>query len=164
MSGTRDGPNRSGETQDQPVTFLLLLRLVLEEPILFRRRMRSSFKLGVSLLSLALLATPTMACLLPAASITPAEQECCKRMVGECGKAGMPQSHPCCQTTTVPDQFAAIKSSVDVNSLHVMLGVTHTLGDVLIIPSLQALGSGPWAADIHSPPISPPASISVLRI
>jgi hypothetical protein len=126
--------------------------------------MRSAFKLGVSILSLLLLATPIMACLIPAASMTAAERDCCKRMAGDCGKPGMPQSHPCCQTTTVPDHVAAIKSSSDVNSFHVILAVKYALDHTFRIPTLQESGSAPWTADIHSPPISPQASISILRI
>ncbi len=126
--------------------------------------MRSAFKVGVSLLSLLLLATPIMACLIPAASMTAAERDCCKRMAGECGKAGMPQSHPCCQTTTIPDHFAAIKSSSDVNPIQLALAFTYALHHTFITPTLQEPDSDPFAADIHSPPISPPASISVLRI
>src|SRR5215469_15421278 len=116
--------------------------------------MRLGFKGGVSILSLLLMATPIMACLIPAASMTAAERECCKRMAGECGKAGMPQSHPCCQTTTVSTHFAAIKSSSDVQ-LSWALAVTYALDYAFITPTLQESGSAPWAADIHSPPISP---------
>jgi hypothetical protein len=126
--------------------------------------MRPVFKAGVSILSLLLMATPIMACLIPAASMTAAERECCKRMAGECGKPGMPHSHPCCQTTTVPNQFAAIKSSSNVNAVQLALAVTYALDYAFMTPTLQESGSAPWAADIHSPPISPPASISILRI
>src|SRR5215469_14035160 len=126
--------------------------------------MRPVFKAGVSILSLLLLATPIMACLIPAASMTAAERDCCKRMAGECGKAGMPHSHPCCQTTTVPNQFAAIKSSSNVNAVQLALAVTYALDYAFVTPTPQESGSAPWAADIHSPPISPPASISILRV
>jgi len=126
--------------------------------------MRPAFKAGVSMLSLLLLAMPIMACLIPAASMTATERECCKRMAGECGKAGMPQSHPCCQTTTVPDQFAAIKISANVNSVQVTLAVTYLPHHTFMTLAPQESGPGPWAADIYSPPVSPPASSSVLRI
>jgi hypothetical protein len=85
-------------------------------------------------------------------------------MAGDCGKPGMPQSHPCCQTTTVPDQFAAIKSSSAVNSAFVMLAAKYALDHTFSIPTLQESGSAPCTADIHSPPISSQASISILRI
>src|SRR5216684_3974218 len=117
--------------------------------------MRPAFKAGISMLSLLLLATPIMACLIPAASMTAAERDCCKRMAGECGKARMPQSHPCCQAT-VPDYLAANKSSSDVNSVQLTLAVTYVLHHTFMTPTQQESGSAPWAADIHSPPISPP--------
>jgi hypothetical protein len=43
----------------------------------------------------------------------------------------MPQSHSCCQTTTVPDHLAAIKSSSDANSNHSVLVVAHMLAPTL---------------------------------
>jgi 3-methyladenine DNA glycosylase AlkC len=121
-------------------------------------------KVGVSLLSLLLLATPIMACLVPAAAMTAAERDCCKRMAEECGKAGMPQSHSCCQTTTVPDHMAAIKSSSDMNSQHPTLFVAYAISPELTIAVVSEFGSSPWAADIHSPPVSPHVAISILRI
>jgi hypothetical protein len=126
--------------------------------------MRPAFKVGVSLLSLLLLATPIMACLVPAAAMSAEERDCCKRMAQECGKMGMPQSHSCCQTTTVPDHFAAIKSSSDVTLIRLALVLAYAIESTLKIPTVQESGSAPWAADIHSPPISPPVAISILRI
>jgi len=126
--------------------------------------MRAAFKLAIALLSLLLMTTPIMACLIPAAAMTTAERDCCKRMAHDCGNAGMPQSHPCCQTTTVPNHFAAIKSSSDVNLVHVALTAPYLLDHTFTIPTLQESNSAPWATDIHSPPTLPPASISVLRI
>lgn len=145
-------------------TFHSMLRPLHERTYTFQRPMRTLFKVGVAVLSLLLLATPIMACLMPATSMTAAERDCCKRMAQECGKTGMPQSHSCCQTATVPDHFAAIKSSSDVNSAHVALAITYAPAETFQIPTLLQWNSCPWAADIHSPPISQPASISVLRI
>jgi hypothetical protein len=121
-------------------------------------------KVGVSLLSLLLLATPIMACLIPAAAMTAVERDCCKRMAQECGNKGMAQSHSCCQTTTVPDHLAAIESSSDVNSQQPTLFVTYAIHPGPAIATLPEPRSSLWAADIHSPPVSPPVAISVLRI
>jgi 3-methyladenine DNA glycosylase AlkC len=121
-------------------------------------------KVGVALLSLLLLAMPIMACLVPAAGMTAAERDCCKRMAEECGKAGMPQSHSCCQTATVPDHLAAIKSSSDANSQYPTMFVAHVIHPALTIAIVSDSGSSPLAADIHSPPVSPPVAISILRI
>jgi len=75
-------------------------------------------KVGVSLLLLLVLATPMMACLIPAIAMTAADRDCCKRMAGHCGHKGKAQSHSCCQTITVPDHFAAIKISPVVHGQH----------------------------------------------
>jgi len=121
-------------------------------------------KVGVSLLSLLLLAAPIMACLIPAAEMTAAERDCCKRMAHQCGDKGMGQSHSCCQTTTVADHLAAIKSSSDVNSQPSTLFVAYAIHPGPTIRTLPEPRSSPWATDIHSPPVSPPGAISVLRI
>jgi hypothetical protein len=120
-------------------------------------------KVGVCLVALLLLATPIMACVVPAAAMTAAERDCCKRMAQECGNKGMPQSHSCCQTTTVLDHLAAIKSSSDVNPTHLLV-LAEAIQPAPIIATVPEAGSSPWAADIHSPPVSPPVTISVLRI
>src|SRR5207244_7264334 len=121
-------------------------------------------KVGVSVLSLVLLATPTMACVMPAAAMTAAERDCCKRMAQECGK-GMAKSHSCCQTTAVPDHLPAIKSSSpEISSKHLALILLHALPPSPTVGMIPEFGSSPWAADIHSPPVSPPVTISVLRI
>jgi len=125
--------------------------------------MKAVGKVGVALLSLVLLATPIMACVIPAATMSAAERDCCKRMGPECGK-GMAKSHSCCQTETVPNHLPAIKSSSDVNSSHLALVLAHALPPIPIVTTMPESGSSPWAPDIHSPPVSPPVTISILRI
>lgn len=117
-------------------------------------------KVGVSILSLWMLAIPIMACAQPAAEMTAAERECCKRMARDCGMSGMPQSHPCCQTTPAPDHLAVIKSSSDIGSRHLGLVVAHALPLTPTVVVMSDFGSLPLALDIHSPPVS----ISILRI
>ena len=87
--------------------------------------MKPISKVGVSLLLLLVLATPMMACLIPALAMTAAERDCCKRMAGDCGHKGKAQSHSCCQTITVPDHLAAIKSSSVVNGQHPTIPVAY---------------------------------------
>jgi len=124
--------------------------------------MKPVVKVVVSLLSLLLFAAPIMACALPAMAMTAAEHDCCKRMAGECGKKGM--SHSCCQTTTVPDHLPAIKSSSDVSSRHLALVLVHALQPIPTLAMMPESGSSLQVEDIHSPPVSPPVTISVLRI
>jgi len=121
-------------------------------------------KVGVSILALLLFATPIMACALPAMAMTKAEHECCKRMAQDCGKSGMAQSHSCCQTTTAPDRLPAIKSSSDVNSRHLALVLAHALPPIPTITTMPESGSSVQVVDIHSPPVSPPVAVSILRI
>jgi hypothetical protein len=121
-------------------------------------------KVGVSLLLLLVLATPMMACLIPAIAMTAGERDCCKRMAGDCGHKGKVQYHSCCQTITVPDHLAAIKSSSDVNGQHPTMLVAYKVYNGLINPTVPGFGSAPLAVDIHSPPVSPPVAVSVLRI
>jgi hypothetical protein len=130
----------------------------------FREAMRLVVKVGVSLLSLLLFAAPIMACALPAMAMSAEERECCKRMARECGNMGMGKSHSCCQAVSVPDHLPAIKSSSDVGSMHLTLALVHALPPLPTIATIPESGSSPWAADIHSPPVSPPAGIFVLRI
>jgi hypothetical protein len=130
----------------------------------FPEAMKLVGKVGVSLLSMLLFAAPIMACALPAMARSAAERECCKRMAQECGDKGMAKSHSCCQTVSLPDHLPAIKSSSDVGSKHLTLSLLHALPPLPTIATISESGSSPWAADIHSPPVSPPASISILRI
>jgi hypothetical protein len=158
----RDGllPFRPSVTCTFPSWIASNLRLNLY----FREVMKLVGKVGVSLLSLLLFAAPIMACALPAMAMSAAERECCKRMAHECGNQGMAKSHSCCQSVSVPDHLPAIKSSLDAGSKHLALALVHALPPVSTIATMLASGSSPWAVDIHSPPVSPPARISVLRI
>ena len=130
----------------------------------FPRAMKVVAKVGVSVLSLLLFAAPIMACAVPAMAMSAAERECCKRMAQECGNRGMAKFHSCCQTVLVPDHLPAIKTSSDVGSIHLTLALVHALPPLPTISAIPESGSSPWAADIHSPPVSPPAGIFVLRI
>jgi hypothetical protein len=125
---------------------------------------RLAVKIGVSTLALLLAALPVMACTIPGAEMTAVERDCCKRMAQECGKSGMDQSHSCCQTTLVPDHLSAIKSSSDIDSKHLELVVLHGLPSMPTVAVISDTGFSLSAPVIHSPPVSPPASVSVLRI
>jgi hypothetical protein len=121
-------------------------------------------KVGVSLLSLLLFATPIMACTMQANAMTAAERDCCKRMAQECGKGKMSQSHSCCKTVAMPDHLPAIKSSSDFNSAHQVLLLAHVLPQISVAMPLVEFAPAVWASDMHGPPGSPPVTISVLRI
>src|SRR6266852_808957 len=122
---------------------------------------RLAAKVGISLLALLLAALPVMACTIPGVAMTAVEHDCCKRMAQECGKTGMKQSHSCCQTSPVPEHLSALKSSSDISSKNLAPVVLHGLPSIAAVPDAGLSLSAP---DIHSPPVSPPTSISVLRI
>jgi hypothetical protein len=125
--------------------------------------MTTAAKVIISVLSLVMLAAPIMACAMPASAMTAAERNCCKRMAYECGK-GMAKSHSCCQTTTVPDRTPAIKSSSDVDAKRPAMIFVHALAPMLAVATMPESGSTRWAIAIHSPPVSAPLTVSVLRI
>ena len=116
-------------------------------------------RVGVSVLLLLVLATTVI----PAIAMTAAERNCCKRMAGECHK-GMAQSHSCCQTVTVSHHVAAIKSSPVLNGQHPTMLVACKVHPGLTILTMPDFDSPPLAVDIHSPPVSRPVVVSVLRI
>jgi hypothetical protein len=127
--------------------------------------MKSVGKVGVSLLSLLLFATPIMACTMPAKAMTAAERDCCKRMAQECGKGKMSHSHSCCETVAMPDHLPAIKSASDVSSDHPTFVLAHALPQISVAVPLVEFATPVWASDMHGPPGSPPpVTISVLRI
>jgi hypothetical protein len=126
--------------------------------------MKGFGKVGVLVVSLVLLATPIMACVIPIAAMTAAERECCKRMAQECGKNGMAKSHSCCQTATAPEHLPAIRSSSDDGSGQLALALVHAALPSPTLVTMAESGFSLREADIHSPPVSPPASISILRI
>lgn len=126
--------------------------------------MKPVAKVGVSLLSLLLFATPIMACTMQAKAMTAAERDCCKRMAENCGKGKMSQSHSCCKTVTMPDHLPAIQSSSDFKSAHHALALAHVLPQISVAVPLVEFAPAVWASDMHGPPGSPPVTISVLRI
>jgi len=124
-------------------------------------RVRLAAKVGVSILALLLAAMPVMACAKPAAAMTAAERNCCKRMAEQCGRSSMAKSHGCCQTQISPRDLQALKtpsSQLD----HCLLEL-HT--QAIMLP---AIAYPQLITNIASATPSPPGLISssttVLRI
>jgi hypothetical protein len=124
--------------------------------------MRLSVKIGVSILVLLLAAAPVMACARPAATMTAAERDCCKRMAKQCGRSGMTQSHGCCQSEVSPSNFRALKASSSQ--------LDHSLFQIHVLPvALPVItGSQMFGTNVASPTYSPPGPVylatTVLRI
>ena len=118
-------------------------------------------KVVVLTLAASLWATPLVACMLPDALLTDAERECCATMAGQCGGTAMPESHSCCQMTTVGVDPYLVGSRFAVAQLQ---PVTALFDATENIPQPEPFSSIESWADTHSPPVSPPESIVVLRI
>src|SRR6185312_11313282 len=107
------------------------------------------------------LLAPAMACSIPGVRMTRAEMACCKHMTAECGNAAMPVSHGCChKDLPVLGHFKGVPTS----SAHLMsVGNTAGFG---VAPTVHLIALHRSSAPQHetSPPQSPPAAISVLRI
>ena len=125
--------------------------------------MRVTRTRGFALLTIAFLwaITPAMACVLPGATMTPAERECCHHMAEQCGSSMMPASHSCCKaqgpTNTVLPQAPAVGSLRPLT--------------IAVIPPVASLATLPAVtvrchlSFLHAPPPEPsPGSNSVLRI
>jgi hypothetical protein len=116
-----------------------------------------------ALLAVALLwaITPTMACVLPGATPTPAERACCHHMAEHCGGAMMPASHSCCQSPT--HRNSALKQGQAAPPLRQILRALVPAA----VPSLPlpTFAPGVHFSLLHSPPPEPsPGDSSVLRI
>jgi hypothetical protein len=114
------------------------------------------------LLSIVLVwvASPAIACVLPGATLTPAERECCHHMAEQCGQASMPASHSCCQTKSHHSD-ALPQASASVPTRHLTFAVVTTQATF----ALPAATPERRAIYAHSPPPHTDfPSISILRI
>jgi RsiW-degrading membrane proteinase PrsW (M82 family) len=125
--------------------------IIVEVSTLFIAVRKSSTLMTVTktrafaLLTIALLwaITPAMACVLPGATMTPAERECCHHMAEQCGSSMMPASHSCCKAQ----------------------GPTNTVLPQALLGALTAVAVRFHLSFLHAPPPEPsPGYNSVLRI
>jgi hypothetical protein len=116
--------------------------------------------LSVILALVLSLVAPAIACALPTAQMTAQEHSCCQKMKGHCGSMGMPASHSCCRPSIEANHFDAIQpKSAPLPSITV----------VAVLPSaalfyLRSLTYERVSWPQHSPPPSPPPTVSVLRV
>ena len=123
--------------------------------------MRVLRQFGALVLLLASCLSPAVACMVPDAQMNTEESACCRTMKNQCGQMGMPASHGCCQKTppSVHDNALDTKAVV----LHpVVVPVIWLAAFELVNPPATVIG---WVEHPdYSPPKSPPATISILRI
>jgi hypothetical protein len=124
-------------------------------------RMKAFRHLGTVILLLVSYLTPTMACVVSDVQMNAEERACCRAMNSQCEQIGMSPSHRCCQKALKSAQDNALDTKV---ATHLPVAVS-----LIWLSTAESLNLGPFAtgsreqAD-HSPPQSPPGSISVLRI
>ena len=122
---------------------------------------RSTGKLAVLALVMSLWASPLMACMLPDALLTVEERECCKQMADDCGQMDMPSSHSCCKVVVRQADSYLVNSRFP--TVHSVVGLT-----LFVTTTENSLPLSPEQANTgfvgHSPPVSPPETISILRI
>jgi hypothetical protein len=118
-------------------------------------------QLGVLVLLLVSCLAPAMACMVPDAQMSTEERACCRMMRDQCGQMEMPASHGCCQKTA---PFSVHDNALDTKAVafHPIVPVLWLAACELVNPASVVIG---WAEDSdYSPPKSPPATISILRI
>ena len=123
--------------------------------------MKSLRKLGAVLLLLVSCVAPAMACMAPDAEMTVEERACCRMMKSDCGQMEMPASHDCCKKTSGTLQPSALKS--DSVSFHPLVAVEVRVSSFDLLPPPDPTNGWVQRPE-HSPPKSPPSTISVLRV
>lgn len=91
--------------------------------------------------------------------LTAAEQECCRQMASACEHGAMPDTHSCCTKELKPLDKAAKQATWSAE-----MGVLQT--QVETLAGLPNFVAGPQVPSVlfDSPPESPPAAVSILRI
>ncbi len=102
---------------------------------------------------------PAMACALPNAQLTVEEHACGRQMKGHCTGMGMPATHSCCRQN-IDNHFDAVQPQV---ALAAALSVVAVLRSPACF-DFPSAGYGRVYRAEPSPPISPAANVSVLRI
>ena len=111
---------------------------------------------------LALLGTTGLSCFVPQQLLSASEKECCRRMGSQCGSKEMSSPQSCCKLPTQQSaqlyinsgerfQMApagAIAASLPIAPASILLDVNSTL----------------TIAKVHSPPLGPLETNSVLRV
>src|SRR5712671_3067416 len=116
-------------------------------------------QLIVGLIVLSSLMAPTMLCLIPGATMTPAEAECCRQMASNCGDAQMP--HACCKIISPTGESSLIAQARSLPPVTETAVIDTLFGNRL---ELQRAGYG-YDFDRVTLQFSPHLqSIDVLRI
>jgi hypothetical protein len=123
--------------------------------------MRSFRQFGVLVLLLVSCLAPAMACMVPNAQMSTQERACCRMMKNQCGQMQMPASHGCCQKTPPSVHVNALDTKTV--ALHPVVVPIIWLAAFELVNPISAV-TGWVERPGYSPPKSPPATISILRI
>jgi hypothetical protein len=123
--------------------------------------MRVLRQFGVLVLLLVSCLAPAMACMVPDAQMNTEERACCRMMKNQCGQMEMPASHGCCQKTPSGIHDNALDTKATTSD-PVMVSVVWVAAFELVNPASIVFGR--VEQPDYSPPKSPPATISILRI
>lgn len=123
--------------------------------------MRAFRQFGIVLLLLTSYLAPAMACMVSDVQMNAEERACCEAMHHQCEQMGMPATHSCCQKAPQGTRNDALATNA-VTCHPVLVATVWLTAAESLRPTLIAAG---WVEHpSYSPPQSPPASISVLRI
>jgi hypothetical protein len=123
--------------------------------------MRLGLKFTAIVALLAFVAAPMLSCFVPQHVLNAGENECCRQMGDQCGSKNMPSSHSCCKSSDHNSQ--PYVKSVENSRWANPIAVTAIL-PVVAIPTRSVLNAASTTEEFDSPPLSPPAGITVLRI
>ncbi len=135
------------------------LRLVFEGCILLFVRVMHKVLPGLT--CVLLLSAPMMVCLAQGERPSPAEQQCCQEMAGQCGHTDVPSSHSCCKTVVRSHDVLPARTS---SSSHQDLAIAFTLPSEAINAASQPAALTLQLPGLHGPPESPSDRLPVLRI
>ena len=123
--------------------------------------MRYCRQFAVLVLLLVSCLAPAMACMVPNAQVSTQERACCRVMKNQCGQMEMPASHGCCNKTPPSVHDNALDTKT-VTFHPVVASILWLAAFELVNPTSAVTG---WVErPDYSPPKSPPATISILRI
>jgi hypothetical protein len=126
-----------------------------------KRSMRYFRQFGTLILLLVTCLAPAMACMNPNTEMSAPERACCRAMKNQCGQMEMPGSQNCCQKVAPSIHDNALDTKV-VAFQPAMAPVLWLAAFELVNPPSTVIG---WVeSPDYSPPKSPPATISILRI
>jgi len=123
--------------------------------------MRVLRQFGALVLLLATCLVPAMACMVPDAQMSVEERACCRMMKNQCGQMNMSASHGCCQKDPQGTHTSALETKTVAFHPVVVLAIWRTAAELLNPTTVVS----EWIdRPEYSPPQSPPATISILRI